>query len=151
MHEPTQRQIPISILLAEDNPADIELVREAFGSIGVNNSIEVVEDGEEAMEYLNQTGKFKDKPTPSLILLDLNLPKLSGKEVLRNIKNDENLRRLPVVVLTSSQAERDVSEAYNLNANCYITKPVDVNEFIRSITVIASFWLNIAKIPRPQL
>lgn len=137
----------IDILLAEDNPGDIELAREALNGHKLRNNLFVVEDGEKALEFLRKQGEYKDVPLPDLILLDLNLPKVDGREVLAEIKQDPGLKRIPVVVLTSSQAEKDIIESYDLHANCYITKPLDFEHFIQVVESIESFWLSIVKLP----
>ena len=138
---------PIEILLAEDNPGDVRLTREALKEGKVLNKLHVVEDGMEAVEFLNREGRYADMPRPELILLDLNLPKKDGREVLAEIKTDEELRRIPVVVLTTSRSEEDVLKSYDLNANCYITKPVDLDQFISVVKSINEFWLTIVKLP----
>ena len=142
------RQRPIEILLVEDNPGDVRLTIEAFKDAKVSNNLSVVRDGMEAMTFLYREGEFADAPRPDLILLDLNLPKKDGREVLLEIKADKNLKRIPVVILTTSQAEEDVFRTYNLHANCYITKPVDFAQFIKVIRSIEEFWLTIVKLPR---
>ena len=138
---------PIDILLVEDNPGDAELAREALAESKLANRLETVEDGEEAMEYLLQQGKYKNAVRPDLILLDLNLPKKDGREVLAEIKTHEELKRIPVVVLTTSKDEEDVLKAYNLHANCYITKPIDLTQFIKVVKSIEDFWLSIVVLP----
>lgn len=137
----------IEILLVEDNPADVRLTKEALKEAKVRNNLSVVEDGVEAMEFLSQQGKYADAPRPDLILLDLNLPKKDGREVLEEIKQDSSLKRIPVVVLTTSQAEEDILRTYNLHANCYVTKPVDLDQFITIVKSIEDFWLTIVKLP----
>lgn len=139
---------PIELLLVEDNPGDVRLTMEALKENKMRNKLHVVEDGVEALAFLRQEGKYADAPCPDLILLDLNLPKKDGREVLTEIKTDENLKRIPVVVLTTSQAEEDILKVYNLNANCYITKPVDLEQFIKVVKSIEDFWLTIVKLPR---
>ncbi|MBA7664566.1 Response regulator rcp1 [subsurface metagenome] len=138
---------PIEILLVEDNPGDVRLTREAFKEGKVLNNLSVVEDGAEAMAFLRQQGKYADVPRPDLILLDLNLPKKDGREVLPEIKGDTNLKRIPVVVLTTSKAEQDILKTYNLHANCYVTKPVDLEQFISVVRFVQHFWLSIVKLP----
>lgn len=138
---------PIEILLVEDNPGDAELAREALNDSKLANSLAIVEDGEEAMAYLLQQGKYKEAIRPDLILLDLNLPKKDGREVLAEIKINDELKRIPVVVLTTSRAEEDVLKAYNLHANCYITKPIDFQQFIKVVKSIEDFWLSIVVLP----
>ena len=138
---------PIEVLLVEDNPGDVRLTREALKGGKIWNHLHVVEDGEAALAFVRQQGAYTQAPRPDLILLDLNLPKIDGREVLSRIKTDENLKRIPVVVLTTSQAEEDILRAYNLNANCYITKPVDFDQFLKVVRVIEEFWLTIVKLP----
>lgn len=138
----------IDILLVEDNPGDIRLTQEAFKEGKVFNNLHVVNDGEEAVEFLYQRGKYKDVPRPDLILLDLNLPKLDGRAVLAEIKADTDLRRIPVVILTTSKAEEDILRTYDLHANCYITKPIELEEFINIVHNIENFWLSIVKLPK---
>jgi chemotaxis family two-component system response regulator Rcp1 len=138
---------PIEILLVEDSPSDIDLTREALEDTKVHNNLSVVTDGVEAMAFLRKEGQFADAPHPDLILLDLNLPKKGGREVLSEIKSDTILRRIPVVVLTTSEAEQDILESYNLHANCYVRKPVDLDAFIQVVRSIDNFWLAIVKLP----
>ncbi len=137
---------PIEILLVEDNPGDVRLTQEALGEAKVRNNLAVAKDGVEALRYLRRETPFEDATRPDLILLDLNLPRKDGREVLAEIKADPDLRRLPVVVLTTSSAEKDVLESYNLYANCYITKPVDLDQFVRIVSSIEDFWLTIVKL-----
>ncbi len=137
----------IDILLVEDNPGDVRLTREAFKESRGTNSLNVVEDGAEALAFLNHQGKYNNAPTPDLILLDLNLPKKDGREVLEEIKNDKALRRIPVVVLTTSSAAEDVFNMYQRHANCYIKKPIDFEDFVNVITAIDNFWLTMVKLP----
>jgi two-component system, chemotaxis family, response regulator Rcp1 len=136
------------ILLVEDNPGDVRLTLEALKEGKILNEISVAEDGVEAIAYLRRAGKYAQAPRPDIILLDLNLPKKDGREVLEEIKADANLRTIPVVVLTTSAAERDILRAYNLHANCYITKPVDLEQFMRVVQSIEDFWLTIVKLPQ---
>ncbi len=136
------------ILLVEDNPGDVRLTMEALKEGKILNEISVVEDGVEAIAYLRRAGKYAQARRPDLILLDLNLPKKDGREVLEEIKRDANLKTIPVVVLTTSAAERDILRAYNLHANCYITKPVDLEQFMRVVQSIEDFWLSIVKLPQ---
>ena len=139
---------PIEILLVEDNEGDVRLTREALNEAKVRNNLAVVRDGEEALNYLRRPGaEGIEPPRPDLILLDLNLPKKDGREVLAELKSDPRLRRLPVVVLTTSSSEKDILESYDLHANCYITKPVDLDQFINVVTHIEDFWLTIVKLP----
>ena len=137
----------IEILLVEDNPADVRLTREALKEAKVRNQLHVVGDGVAAMEFLKGEGEYTGAPRPDLILLDLNLPKKDGREVLEEIKADSSLKRIPVVVLTTSQAEEDIVKTYNLHANCYVTKPVDLDQFITIVRSIEDFWLTIVKLP----
>ena len=137
----------IDILLVEDNPADIRLTQETFKEAKVRNRLSVVEDGFAAMDFLQRRGKYIDAPQPDLILLDLNLPKKDGRQVLEEIKQDPDLKRIPVVILTTSQAEEDIIKTYDLHANCYVKKPVGLEEFITIVKNIESFWLSIVKLP----
>jgi two-component system, chemotaxis family, response regulator Rcp1 len=137
----------IDILLVEDNPGDADLAREALESNKMCNELQVVSDGEEAMAYLRREGKYADAWRPDLILLDLNLPKKDGREVLAEIKADDDLKRIPVVVLTMSRDEEDILKSYNLHANCYITKPIDVSQFFKVVKTIEDFWLGIVVLP----
>lgn len=139
---------PIEILLVEDNEGDVRLTREALKENKVVNSLHVVGDGVEAVAFLRHHDGYASVPRPDLILLDLNLPKKDGRRVLEEIKNDENLRRIPVVILTTSKAEEDIIRSYNLHANCYITKPVDFEQFISVVKSIETFWLTVVKLPR---
>ena len=139
---------PIEILLVEDNPGDVDLTREALEGGKLRNNLHVVSDGEEAMAFLRKEGKHAGAPRPGLVLLDLNLPKKNGREVLAEIKADDHLKRIPVVVLTTSQAEEDIFKSYNLHANCYITKPIDLNQFIKVVQSIEEFWFTIVELPR---
>lgn len=134
-------------LLVEDNPGDVRLTQEALKSHKVQNNLHVVNDGEEAMAFLRKQGKYKNAPRPDIILLDLNLPKKDGREVLAEIKSDPGLKAIPVVIITSSEAEQDVIKSYNLNANCYVTKPVNLDQFIKVVQSINDFWLTIVKLP----
>ncbi len=138
---------PADFLLVEDNPGDVRLTQEALKSHKVQNNLHVVTDGEEAMAFLRKQGKYKDVPRPDIILLDLNLPKKDGREVLAEIKSDPLLKSIPVVIVTSSEAEQDVIKSYNLNANCYVTKPVILDQFIKVVQSINDFWLTIVKLP----
>jgi len=138
---------PVEILLVEDNPGDIRLTREALKENKVCNNLHVVTDGVDAMAFLRREGAFAHTPRPDLVLLDLNLPKKDGRQVLSEIKGDENLRRIPVVILTTSQAEDDISKAYDLYANCYVTKPLDLEQFMAVVKSIEDFWVTIVKLP----
>ena len=137
----------IEILLVEDNLGDARLTQEALREARVSNRMSHVRDGVEAMAFLRREGAFTRAPRPDLILLDLNLPRKDGREVLAEIKGDDRFRRIPVVVLTVSQADEDILRAYNLNANCYIAKPVDLDQFIKVVRSIEDFWLTIVKLP----
>lgn len=138
---------PIEILLAEDSSGDVRLTREALKGAKVRNNLYVVRDGVEAMAFLRQEGEYADAPRPDVILLDLNMPRKDGREVLAELKQDPDLKRIPVVVLTVSQAEEDILASYNLHANCYISKPVDLDQFLRVVESIDEFWLTIVKLP----
>ena len=137
----------IEILLVEDNPADIRLAQEAFKDAKVRNILHTVGDGVEAMAFLRRQGKYADVARPDLILLDLNLPKKDGREVLAEIKTDERLKLIPVVILTVSKDEEDILKTYTLHANCYITKPIDFEQFMKVVKSIEEFWLTIVKLP----
>jgi len=132
----------------EDNPGDVRLTQEVLRDGKVRNNMSVAKDGVEAVKFLRQTGEYAGAPRPDIILLDLNLPKKDGREVLADIKTDHDLKNIPVVVLTTSSAEQDIVRSYDLHANCYITKPVDLDQFIRVIRSIEDFWLTIVKLPR---
>lgn len=140
--------MPIEILLVEDNPGDVRLTEEVLKEGKINNVLNVVGDGVEALAFLHRQGRYADAKPQDLILLDLNLPKKSGIEVLREIKADPELRKVPVVVLTTSAAETDILQAYDLHANCYITKPVDLDQFVHVVRSIENFWLAIVRLPR---
>ena len=139
---------PIEILLVEDNPGDVDLTREALDSGKLRNNLHVVNDGEAAMDFLRKQGKHAHAPRPGLVLLDLNLPKKNGREVLAEMKADDYLKRIPVVVLTTSQAEEDILKSYNLHANCYITKPIELAHFVKVVQAIEEFWLTIVELPK---
>lgn len=138
---------PIEILLVEDSPSDANLTIREFGRAKIANNLHWVEDGEAAMEYLHCQGAFATAPRPDLILLDLNLPKMDGREVLEAVKADPVLKRIPIVILTTSTDEEDVLRSYNLNANCYVTKPIDIQQFIHVVQLINEFWLAAVKLP----
>jgi two-component system, chemotaxis family, response regulator Rcp1 len=138
---------PVEFLLAEDNPGDVRLTKEALRESKISNNLNVVPDGVEAMAFLRRTGSYANAPRPDVILLDLNLPKKDGREVLAEVKADPNLRLIPVVIITSSEAEQDVLRTYELHANCYVTKPVDLEQFIKVIQSIETFWLTIVTLP----
>lgn len=147
---PDETQVPIEILLVEDNPGDVRLTLEVFKDGRFNNKLNVVSDGVQALAYLRRESPYEDAAPQDLILLDLNLPKKSGREVLAEIKGDSLLRKIPVVVLTTSAAEMDILDAYDLHANCYITKPVDLEQFERVIRSIEDFWLALVKLPHKE-
>lgn len=138
----------VEILLVEDNPGDVRLTLEGFREAKVCNTLHAVPDGVEAMAFLRKEGKYGKAPSPDLILLDLNLPRKDGREVLAELKTDEALKRIPVVVLTSSKAEQDIARSYELQASCYVTKPLDLDQFISVVKSIGDFWLAIVKLPR---
>ncbi len=138
---------PIEILLVEDSPSDTDLTVEALQKGKVLNHLSIVDDGVKAMQFLRRQGEFAASPRPDLILLDLNLPRKDGREVLAEIKGDESLRTIPIVVLTTSRAEQDVLQVYKLNGNCYITKPVDFRQFIEVVKSIENFWLTVVRLP----
>lgn len=138
---------PIEILLVEDNPGDARLTREALSMSKVRNNMHRASDGEEAMRFLRHEGAFATVPTPDLILLDLNLPRRDGREVLEDIKSDPDLKHIPVVILTSSQAEEDIIRSYRLHANCFITKPVDLEQLTKVVQGIEQFWFTLVKLP----
>jgi chemotaxis family two-component system response regulator Rcp1 len=137
----------VEILLVEDSPGDARLAKEALKESRIKNNLHLVEDGEKALDFLYKRGEYLSSPSPDLVLLDLNLPKISGHQVLANIKSDDILRKIPVVVLSISRSEKDVEKSYNLNANCYVTKPLDLNEFIEVFETIQNFWLKTARLP----
>ncbi len=138
----------VEILLVEDNPGDVRLTQEAMTDGKMRNNLSVTRDGVEAMAFLRQEGEFKDAPRPDVVLLDLNLPKKDGREVLAEIKADPDLRRIPVVVLTSSKADEDIINSYDSHANCYVTKPGDLEQFIDVVKSIEGFWVQIVKLPK---
>jgi CheY-like chemotaxis protein len=138
---------PVEILLVEDNPGDVRLMQESFKESKVRNTLHVIRDGVEALAFLRGGGEYADAPRPDLVLLDLSLPKKDGREVLAEIKEDPDLKRIPVVVLTISKAEEDILKSYNLHANCYITKPIDLEQFLGVVKAIDEFWFTIVKLP----
>jgi chemotaxis family two-component system response regulator Rcp1 len=142
---------PIDILLVEDNEGDVHLTREALKKAKVRNRVHTTTDGVEAMQFLRRENPFADAPRPDLVLLDLNLPNMDGREVLEAMKSDPSLRSIPVVVVTSSAAEQDIVRSYALNANCYVTKPVDLQQFLHVIGTVGDFWLQIVKLPPKDL
>lgn len=143
----TTSPAPIRILLVEDDPGDVRLTREALAESKLRNELHVVGDGEEAMEFLRRTGRHVDAPRPDVVLLDLNLPRLSGREVLELVKSDPELKSIPVTVLTTSQAEEDIVRSYDLNANAYVTKPVDLAQFMRVVHAVEDFWVQVVRLP----
>jgi len=139
--------LEIEILLVDDNPADVRLTIEALKKAKLNNHLSIAEDGVEAMAFLRREGPYQGAPRPDLVLLDLNMPRKNGREVLEEVKSDEDLKTIPVVVLTCSDAEQDVLKSYRLNANCYVTKPVDFFQFMKVVKAIEDFWMCIVKLP----
>ena len=137
----------VDILLVEDNEGDARLAKEAMRDSKIRNTLHHVSDGEEAMAFLRKEGKYAKAPRPDLVLLDLNLPKKDGRQVLAEIKNDDELKRIPVVILTVSSAEEDILKSYNLHANCFITKPIDLSQFMKVVRSVEDFWLTIVKLP----
>ena len=146
MNEGTNSKI-VDILLVEDNPGDVRMTQEALKESKVHNSLHVAKDGVEALAFLRQEGKYADMPQPDIIFLDLNLPKKDGREVLVEIKKDERLKLIPVIILTTSTAEEDILRTYGLHANCYITKPVDFKQFASVIKHVDNFWFTVVKLP----
>ena len=142
--------IPIEILLVEDDPDDVLLTRKALDEGRMLNNLHVVRDGVEAMEFLYQRGQYSDAPRPGIVLLDLNMPRKDGREVLAEVKSDEHLKSIPIIVLTTSEAEQDILKSYNLHANAYVPKPVDPDEFVRVIRSFDTFWLSVVKLPCPR-
>lgn len=138
---------PIHVLLVEDNPADADLMRETIEASKLRLDLAVVKDGVEAIQYLRSEGPYLKSPRPDLILLDLNMPRMNGRQVLANVKSDADLRGIPVVVLTSSGAEQDIVQSYNLGANCYVIKPVDLKAFQSIVKQVESFWFTVVKLP----
>ena len=147
MTAPRESSLPIEVLLVEDDPGDVLMTREAFEEHKVGNRLNVVSDGVDALAYLRKEDPYQKAARPDLILLDLNLPRRDGREVLEEIKNDASLRQIPVVVLTTSQADEDVLRSYQLHANAYVTKPVDFERFVKVVKQIDEFWLTIVRLP----
>ena len=137
----------VEILLVEDNPGDVRLTQEAFADAKVSNNLQVVNDGIAAMQFLRHEEPYQEASSPDLILLDLNMPRMDGREVLAELAGDQELSRIPVVVLTTSASEEDIHRSYDLNANCYITKPVDLEQFLKVVAQIDEFWLRVVKLP----
>ena len=146
--EPKRGRRPVEVLLVEDNPGDVRLTMEAFKEGKIRNHMSVVGDGVEALAFLRREGPYANAPRPDIILLDLNLPKKNGRDVLAEIKAEEDLKRIPVVVLTTSNEEKDILGTYDLHANCYITKPVDFAQFVTAVKLIEDFWFNIIKLSK---
>jgi two-component system response regulator len=138
---------PIEILMVEDNPGDVRLTQEALRDSKLHNRLQTVSDGAEALAYLHRKAGYENVTRPDLILLDLNLPKMDGREVLREIKKDSSLKRIPVVVITSSAAEQDILKSYDLHANCYVCKPVDLDQFVNVVKSVENFWVSIVRLP----
>ena len=138
----------VDVMLIEDNPGDVRLTREALKEAHIAVNLHVANDGLEAMQMLRQEGPYGQQPLPDLVLLDLNMPKMDGREVLRLIKTDDKLKHIPVVILTTSGAEKDIAQAYGLHANCYITKPVELDQFMEIVKSIEGFWLTVVKLPK---
>ena len=143
-------QAPLEMLLVEDNPDDVDLTIEALEDTKVANRLHVVTDGVAALSFLRREGKYVQAPRPAVILLDLNLPKKDGREVLADIKADPILRRIPVIILTTSSADEDIQRAYDMHANCFITKPVDFEQFVQVVQAIENFWLTVVQLPSSQ-
>lgn len=141
----------VNILLVEDNPGDVILTQEAFAENKLRNQLHVATDGEEALAFLRRGPGYENAPRPDIILLDLNLPKLGGRDVLKIIKSDERLQSIPVVILTTSADEVDICEAYRAHANCFITKPVDLDQFLQAIRNVHNFWIDVVKLPREDV
>jgi two-component system, chemotaxis family, response regulator Rcp1 len=139
--------VPIDILLVEDSPSDVLLTREALRDARIANDLSVARDGEEAMKYLRQEDEHTGKPRPDIVILDLNLPRMDGREVLREIKGDDSLKRIPVIVLTTSSSDRDIGECYDSHANCFLTKPIDFEEFIDVVRSMEHFWISVVRLP----
>jgi two-component system, chemotaxis family, response regulator Rcp1 len=137
----------VDILVVEDNPGDARLIMEVLKSDKIYNSLHIVKDGVEAMDFLHQEGKFADVPRPDLIFLDLNLPKKDGREVLAEIKSDERFKQIPVVIMTMSKSEEDILKSYKLHANCFVTKPIDLDQFVKVVESIEDFWFSLVKLP----
>lgn len=137
----------IDILLVEDNPGDVELTRESLSSGKIRNTLNVVTDGEKALDYLYKRGDYAQAKSPGIVLLDLNLPKIDGREVLHTIKSDDALKRIPVIILSSSEAASDIQQSYQLHANCFITKPVRLEDFMRVVQMIESYWIEVVNLP----
>ena len=144
----SEKDVPINVLLVEDSPGDVRLTQEAFREANMSVRLFVANDGVEAMDFLNNEGKFVDAPRPDLALLDLNMPRMDGRQVLAQIKKDENLKAIPTVILTTSSSKEDVAKSYQLQANCYLIKPVELDEFDKLVKGVNEFWLTRAKLPQ---
>ena len=142
---------PINILLVEDNEGDILLTREAFEDAKIITNLIVVRDGKEAIDFLTKHGKHQDAPSVDIVLLDINLPKINGHEVLKRIKDDDYLKHIPIIMLTTSSSQKDIDLSYDQHANCFITKPVDINSFLTVITTIENYWISIVSLPTKKL
>jgi chemotaxis family two-component system response regulator Rcp1 len=147
----TSQPTPIDILLVEDNAGDVRLTLEVLKGSKVRNNLMVASNGQEALNCLQRKGKYQSAPRPDLILLDLNLPVMDGREVLEKIKDHDEFKRIPVVILTTSKAEEDILKTYNLHANCYVTKPVDLDQFVKVVKSLEDFWLAIVKLPNHKM
>ncbi len=145
-----QKMKPVDILIVEDNPGDARLIKEVINGNKIQCQLHLVKDGVEAMNFLNRKEEFTGSPRPDLIFLDLNLPKKDGREVLAEIKTDDNLKQIPVVVMTTSQAEEDILKSYSLHANCYVTKPLDLDQFVNVVKSIEDFWFSLVKLPTKE-
>ena len=143
----TEHSNTVDILLVEDNPGDVRLTREAFEEGHISNELHVVRDGEKALDFLYQRGEYEDAPRPHLVLLDLNLPRVGGLEVLEDIRADPDLNKIPVIVLTSSDAEEDIVKSYELQSNAYLTKPIDPDDFVALVRTFENFWFELVKLP----
>ncbi len=141
---------PVEFLLVEDNPGDVRLTQEALKDSKVRNNLNILGDGISALSFLRRESPYENAPRPDIILLDLNLPRMDGRELLSHIKADPKLKRIPVVVITSSEAEQDILRTYDLHVNCYVTKPVDLDQFIKVVQSIETFWLTIVQLPLPD-
>ncbi|HMK33696.1 MAG TPA: response regulator [Desulfomonilaceae bacterium] len=149
MMVPGMKVEPVEILLVEDNPVDVMITKEAFGGGRVCNNLHVAEDGEQAMDFLYKRGKYSSAPSPEIVLLDLNLPRKDGREVLAEIKRDPSLRHIPVIILTTSEDQEDIWKSYELSANCFITKPVDMEQFVKALDCLGEFWFTLVRLPIP--
>jgi two-component system, chemotaxis family, response regulator Rcp1 len=149
MMTPGTRAQPMEILLVEDNPVDVTIIRDALNAGRVSSNVHVAENGEEAMDFLHKKGKYSSVPTPEIIILDLNLPRKDGREILAEVKANPSLRRIPVIVLTVSEDEQDIWRSYDLQANCFITKPADTEQFTKALERLRAFWFSVVRLPVP--